>query len=67
MGEKRPGRPVSPWKDGIRDSMQRRNLKDENISIVNSERRKLCIWLEENCVPTEKFLYIYICVIFNEL
>jgi hypothetical protein len=29
QGKRRRGRPVNTWKDGIRDSMQRRNLKDE--------------------------------------
>jgi hypothetical protein len=29
QGKRRRGRPVNTWKDGIRESMQRRNLKDE--------------------------------------
>jgi hypothetical protein len=29
QGKRRCGRPVNTWKEGIRDSMQRRNLKDE--------------------------------------
>jgi hypothetical protein len=29
QGERGRGRPVNIWKDGIRESMQRRNLKDE--------------------------------------
>jgi hypothetical protein len=29
QGKRRRGRPVNTWKDGITDSMQRRNLKDE--------------------------------------
>jgi hypothetical protein len=29
QGKKRHGRPVNTWKDGIRDSMQSRNLQDE--------------------------------------
>jgi hypothetical protein len=28
-GKRRCDRPVNTWKDGLRDSMQRRNLKDE--------------------------------------
>jgi hypothetical protein len=28
-GKRRRGRPVSIWKNGIRDSTQRRNLKEE--------------------------------------
>jgi hypothetical protein len=29
QGKRRRGRPVNIWNDGIRDSMQRRNLRDE--------------------------------------
>jgi hypothetical protein len=29
QGKRRRGGPVNTWKDGIRDTMQRRNLKDE--------------------------------------
>jgi hypothetical protein len=29
QGKRRRGRPVDTWKDGIRDSAQKRNLKDE--------------------------------------
>jgi hypothetical protein len=29
QGKRRRGRPVNTWKDAIRESMQRRNLKDE--------------------------------------
>jgi hypothetical protein len=31
--KRRGGRPVNTWKDGIRDSTQRRNLKVKNISM----------------------------------
>jgi hypothetical protein len=31
-----------------------------NVSIESSGRKKLCLRVEENCVFTEKFLYIYI-------
>jgi hypothetical protein len=41
-GKRRQGRPVNTWKDGIWDSMQRRNLKDQE--------EKLHLWIEENCV-----------------
>jgi hypothetical protein len=34
-------------------------LRMKSVSIVSSAGRKLCLWVEENCVPTEKFLYIY--------
>jgi hypothetical protein len=50
-GKRRLGRPVNTWKDGIRDCMQRKNLKDEeyfdrelwreNLMSLGSE--KLCI------------------------
>jgi hypothetical protein len=29
QGKRRRGRPVNIWKDGIKDRMQRRNLKDK--------------------------------------
>jgi hypothetical protein len=29
QGKRRRGRPVNTWKNGIKDRMQRRNLKDE--------------------------------------
>jgi hypothetical protein len=29
QGKRRRGRPANTWEDGIRDNMQRRNLKDE--------------------------------------
>jgi hypothetical protein len=38
----------------------RATLRVKNVSIVSSGERKLCLWVEENCVFTEKFLYIYI-------
>jgi hypothetical protein len=48
QGKSRRGRPVSTWEDGIRDSMQRRDLKDENVTMENSgeregERDKNCL------------------------
>jgi hypothetical protein len=54
-GKRRRGRPVNIWKGGIGESMQRGNLKD--VSIESSEGKKLYLWAEENCVPTEKFIY----------
>jgi hypothetical protein len=30
QGKRRRDRAVSTWKDGVKDSMQRRNLKDED-------------------------------------
>jgi hypothetical protein len=35
-------------------------LRMKNVSIMRSGGRKLHLWVEENCVPTEKILYIYI-------
>jgi hypothetical protein len=55
-GKGRRGRPDNTWKDGIRDSMQRKNLKDEEYSDRELWRKKI-LWVEENCVFTEKFLY----------
>jgi hypothetical protein len=57
-GKMRHGRPVNTWEDGIRDSMQRRNLKEKNVSIETSAGRKLCLLVKESCVPTENS-YIY--------
>jgi hypothetical protein len=57
QGKRRHNRPVNTW-DGIRDSMQRM----KNVSIVSSGGRKLCLWVEEYCVPTENFLYMCVCV-----
>jgi hypothetical protein len=42
-GKRRRGRPVRPWKDGIRDSVERRNLKDEEYFDRELWREKLCI------------------------
>jgi hypothetical protein len=53
QGKRRRGRPASTWKDGIRDRMQRGNLKDEEC--FDPE-----IWrVEKNFVFTEKFIYTY--------
>jgi hypothetical protein len=48
---------VNTGKDGIRDSMQRRNLKDEEC--FDREIWKTSFGVEENCVFTEKLLHIY--------
>jgi hypothetical protein len=40
QGKRRCGRPVSTWKGEIRDSMQRRNLKDEEYSDRELWRKK---------------------------
>jgi hypothetical protein len=47
-GKRRGSRPVNMWKVVIRDSMQRRNLKDEKC--FNQElwkKKKICLWVEE--------------------
>jgi hypothetical protein len=36
--------------------MQRRNLKDEEWFNLELWRKKICLWVEENSVFTEKFL-----------
>jgi hypothetical protein len=56
QGKGSRGRPVSTRKDGIRNSMQRRNLKDEECSQQDLWRKIICLWVEENCVFTENFL-----------
>jgi hypothetical protein len=38
----------------------------KNVSIVSSGG-KLCFWVEENCVPIEKILYIYIYIYVTHL
>jgi hypothetical protein len=50
QGNRRRGRPVSTWKDGVRNGMQRRNLQDGEcfdrelwrMKIMSSGRGKLC-------------------------
>jgi hypothetical protein len=41
QGKMRRGRPVNTWKDGIRDSAQRRNLKDEDCFDRELWRKKI--------------------------
>jgi hypothetical protein len=40
QGKRRGDRTVNTWKDGIRDSTQRRNLKDEECFDCELWRRK---------------------------
>jgi hypothetical protein len=35
----------------------------KNISIESSGGKKICLWVENNCVFTENFLYIYTSII----
>jgi hypothetical protein len=44
---------------GLGTICKEETLRMKDVSIVSSGGRKLCIWVEENCVPTEKFLYMY--------
>jgi hypothetical protein len=41
QGKRRRGRPVNTWKDGITDSMQRRNLKGEECFDRERWREKI--------------------------
>jgi hypothetical protein len=41
QGKRRRGRPFNTWKDGIRDGMQRRNLKDEECFDRELWRKKI--------------------------
>jgi hypothetical protein len=41
QGKRRRRRPVNTWKDGIRESMQRRNLKDEECFVRVIWRTKI--------------------------
>jgi hypothetical protein len=41
QGNRRRGRPVNTWKDGIRDSMYRRNFKDEECFDRELWRKKI--------------------------
>jgi hypothetical protein len=50
QGERRRSRPVKTWTDVIRDSTQRRNLKDEECFDQEVKRKKLCLLVEENCI-----------------
>jgi hypothetical protein len=54
-GEKQACKPVNACEEAIRVIRQRRNLKDEGCFDREFLREKLCIWVEEKCVFTEKF------------
>jgi hypothetical protein len=41
QGKRSRGRPISTWKDGISESMQRRNLKDEEHFDRELRREKI--------------------------
>jgi hypothetical protein len=53
-GKRRRGRAVSTWKGGIRDSMQRRNIKDkEYFGRELLKKKKYVSWLRKT---------VYVCV-----
>jgi hypothetical protein len=56
QGRRRRGRPVNTWKDGVRKSMQRRNLRDEECFDREFWGKKIMSLVEEICVPKEKIL-----------
>jgi hypothetical protein len=41
QGKRKRGRPVNTWKDGIRESMKRREIKDEEFMNRDLWRRKI--------------------------
>jgi hypothetical protein len=41
QGKRKRGRPINTWKDGIRESMKRRELKDEACMDRDLWRRKI--------------------------
>jgi hypothetical protein len=59
QGKRRRSRPVSIWKGGIRDSMQRRNLKDEEC-FDRKLWRKIIVFGLRKTVCSKKNSYIYI-------
>jgi hypothetical protein len=51
QGERSRNRPISTWKDGIGDSVQRRNLKNEEL------RRKNIVFGLRKAVRSQKISY----------
>jgi hypothetical protein len=62
QGKRRRSRPVSTWKDGIKDSVQRRNLKDEECFAREVLKKKSCLWLRKTVHSKKipKYIYIYV-------
>jgi hypothetical protein len=54
QGKRRRGRPVNTWKDGIRDSMQIRNLKDEECFDREIWRKKNYVFRLRKTVYSQK-------------
>jgi hypothetical protein len=51
QGKRKRGRPVNTGKDGIRESMKRRELKDEECMDRDLWRRKImCLGSEKLCI-----------------
>jgi hypothetical protein len=42
---------------GLGTACKGETLKMENVSIESSGGRKVCLWVEKNCIFKEKFLY----------
>lgn len=49
---------MNTWKDRIKDSIQRRNLKNKESFDRELWKKKICVCIEENCAFTEKFAYV---------
>jgi hypothetical protein len=56
QGKRRRGRPVNTWKDGVRESMQRRNLKDEECFDRDLENENYVFRLRKPVYSRKKFL-----------
>jgi hypothetical protein len=47
QGKRKRCRPINTWKDGIRESMKRRELKDEECMVRDLWRRKIIFGLRK--------------------
>jgi hypothetical protein len=63
QGKRRRGRAVDKWKEGIWDSMQRRNLKNEECFDLEGWRKKIVFGLRKTAYSQKIFLYIYIFIV----
>jgi hypothetical protein len=48
--------PSTHGRMGLGTTCREETLKMKDVSIVSSGGKKLCLWIEENCVFTRKFL-----------
>jgi hypothetical protein len=55
QGKMRRGRPVNTLGTERKDV----TLRMKNVSIQRSDEKKLCLGIEENCVFTERIMYIH--------